>query len=237
MAISRIEVNTNLLNNTINVESNTRNYWSGQPYNENTNVQIENVIGKITYSLGNRTTGNDNFSSHYDFRNFKGYKQTLDLQNFNDLTGFINYSNYGENYYNNAIKNINIIQPVSAGRIEDQGFVLPKNLTLLKFYVFKQGSRYDLGSGVDMNLKLYMVKNNDLWVDSSSLDLSTDAIEIAQITAEHHKTGYFESNIVYTSNLGNDLRTCNIQDYTEGRYYITTSNTSKNSGVIGITYI
>ena len=109
--------------------------------------------------------------------------------------------------------------------------------------VFYSSSRYRLYnidifySIIIIIFTIIRVINNDLWVDLSSLDLSTDAIEIAQITAEHHKTGYFESNIVYTSNLGNDLRTCNIQDYTEGRYYITTSNTSKNSGVIGITYI
>jgi hypothetical protein len=233
--IKNLNLFNNSTNNEINIESNTRNYWSGSPYNELTNVEVKNVVGTITYSIGNRTSGNIEFASHFEYKNVNGYKQKLDSANFKDLNGFANISNYGQNYYNNSIKNLNIIQPQTLLQIEDQGFILPKNLMLLKFYTFKQGSRYDAGS--DMTIKLYMVKNNSLWVDSSSLDLSTDAIQIAEITAPHHKTGYFETPIVLESNYGNDIRTGNIENYTEGRYYITTSSSNKTAGVIGISYI
>ena len=222
---------------TINIESNTYEYQSAKQYEEFTGVIIKNVIGTVTYTTGNRYTGGESFAPHYEYRNVsRGYIENKDSQNFRNLCGMIDYSVYGQNYYNNTIKDITIIQPNASWTLGDQGFILPGKMMLLKFFTYKQGSRYDTTQG-DQILSLYMVKNNNLWVDPTTLDLSTDALKIAEITAPYLQTGYFETPIVHTTRLGLDTRTRGIEDYSEGRYYITINNSNKTAGAVGIIYI
>ena len=112
-----------------------------------------------------------------------------------------------------------------------------KNNSNDKIWLYLYWELRNISRVLNTTVNLYMVKNIDKWQDSSNFNKETDAVLIATVTTGANKSGYFETNIVYSTNNGYDIRTGAIEDYSECRYYVEdTQAVNKTAGIISIKY-
>lgn len=232
--IGRIFVNINALNlvkGEMNVVANSLQGVSNNTFKTESVVNLTNINGHINYVYGDRTSGNESYTGNFNFQGITNNYDNTPSDGFRDYSSIASQSKYGYNLNNAQEHFLACIQEKPEYANDNNGFILPKGMFLTKLCFFKQGTRRTQ----DLTVNLYMVKDKSNWA-GSTFDLSTDGVLIASLTDNQNKTGYFETNISYSENYGNDVRTGKISGFEEGRYYIQTTPNNV-SGVIGIKYI
>jgi len=113
---------------------------------------------------------------------------------------------------------------------------VPYLATPTKFVLFRHPSN----RGVAQEVKLYLVKDNADWANSSTFDKATDAIEIATTGALTSRTGYMEFEInftdAYLTGVGAGYFQSGLGNWEEGRLFIE-ANTGSWSGFAGVKVI
>lgn len=114
-------------------------------------------------------------------------------------------------------------------------FILPYAGTPIKFFVFKDPNRRT----VDIQYKLYAVKDNAAWVNPAAFDVATDAIEIAATGATVGTAGYLEFPIALTSSYFDAglFFQSGFGSWLEGRMYMELTSGGGQSGFVGVEYM